>query len=224
MSAQKRSRSDGAPAAWADSVGGWSIDCPDCPLAEPAAGFPAVDGGRGFVSSVVGGGDSRRAQSSMRPPSSNGASTFRRRPKRLVRGWSGRCASTSGDAMVTGWEPLEGTFSLPDPDDEHVVAAAVVGGTGVIVTLNRKDFPRDRVPGHIQVIRCPRQPRRGRWRCSRHGSDTIAGSAPVHLLDVHGSPVGATDIERRDFTFGLRLTVLGAVRSRSVGFRRCRGW
>ena len=85
-------------------------------------------------------------------PSSNGASTFRRRPKRLVRGWSGRCASTSGDAMVTGWEPLEGTFSLPDPDDEHVVAAAVVGGTGVIVTLNRKDFPRDRVPGHIQVI------------------------------------------------------------------------
>ncbi|MDV7088277.1 PIN domain-containing protein [Rhodococcus sp. IEGM 248] len=56
------------------------------------------------------------------------------------------------DALVTGWEPLEGTFSLPDPDDEHVVAAAVVGGAGVIVTLNRKDFPRERVPGHIQVV------------------------------------------------------------------------
>ncbi|QSE84637.1 PIN domain-containing protein [Rhodococcus koreensis] len=56
------------------------------------------------------------------------------------------------DALVTGWEPLEGAFSLPDPDDEHVVAAAVVGGAGVIVTLNRKDFPRERVPGNIRVI------------------------------------------------------------------------
>ncbi|MFE7415936.1 PIN domain-containing protein [Rhodococcus sp. NPDC057529] len=57
-----------------------------------------------------------------------------------------------GDALVTGWEPLDGTFLLPDPDDEHVLAAAVVGGAGVIVTLNRKDFPPERVPGHIQVV------------------------------------------------------------------------
>ncbi|MFE5705054.1 PIN domain-containing protein [Rhodococcus koreensis] len=56
------------------------------------------------------------------------------------------------DALVTGWEPLEGTFSLPDHDDEHVVAAAVVGGAGVIVTNNLKDFPPKRVPAHIQVI------------------------------------------------------------------------
>ncbi|BAH53675.1 PIN domain-containing protein [Rhodococcus opacus] len=56
------------------------------------------------------------------------------------------------DALVTGWEPLEGTFSMSDPDDEHVVATAVVGGAGVIVTLNLKGFPRERVPGNIQVI------------------------------------------------------------------------
>lgn len=56
------------------------------------------------------------------------------------------------DALVTGWEPLEGSYGLPDVDDEHVLAAAVVGGAGSIVTDNLKDFPAGRVPGHIQVL------------------------------------------------------------------------
>ena len=56
------------------------------------------------------------------------------------------------DALVSGWEALDGTYGLPDPDDEHVVAAAVVGNAGVIVTDNLKDFPAGRVPSHINVI------------------------------------------------------------------------
>ena len=39
------------------------------------------------------------------------------------------------DAEVEGWEGLEGVYNLPDPDDEHLVAAAVVGGAGVIVRV-----------------------------------------------------------------------------------------
>ena len=56
------------------------------------------------------------------------------------------------DALVTGWEALDGTYGLPDPDDEHVVAAAVVGNAGAIVTDNLKDFPAERVPSHINII------------------------------------------------------------------------
>lgn len=56
------------------------------------------------------------------------------------------------DAEVAGWEPLEGTFGLPDPDDEHVVAAAVIAGAGAIVTENTKDFPRDHIPPSIQIL------------------------------------------------------------------------
>jgi predicted nucleic acid-binding protein len=46
------------------------------------------------------------------------------------------------DCLVTGFESLEaGLTSLPDPDDRHVLAAAIHCGAQEIVTFNLQDFP-----------------------------------------------------------------------------------
>jgi predicted nucleic acid-binding protein len=45
------------------------------------------------------------------------------------------------DSLVTGYEGLIEALHLPDPDDRHVLAAAIVGQADVIVTRNVRDFP-----------------------------------------------------------------------------------
>jgi hypothetical protein len=45
------------------------------------------------------------------------------------------------DCLVTGYEPLIDGFTLPDPNDRHVLAAAVRTQAQIIVTYNLKDFP-----------------------------------------------------------------------------------
>ncbi|MDJ1178766.1 PIN domain-containing protein [Roseofilum sp. BLCC_M91] len=47
------------------------------------------------------------------------------------------------DALVTNYEPIIPSLELPDPDDLHVLAAAIAGHADVIVTYNLKDFPND---------------------------------------------------------------------------------
>jgi predicted nucleic acid-binding protein len=47
------------------------------------------------------------------------------------------------DCLVTGHEDLFESLSLPDPDDRHVLAAAIRAGAEVIVTYNLKDFPAE---------------------------------------------------------------------------------
>ncbi len=44
-------------------------------------------------------------------------------------------------ALVTGYESLIESLWLPDPNDRHVLAAAICGRTDIIVTANTRDFP-----------------------------------------------------------------------------------
>ncbi len=44
-------------------------------------------------------------------------------------------------ADVIGYEAKIDDLSLPDADDRHVLAAAIVGGAAVILTFNTKHFP-----------------------------------------------------------------------------------
>ena len=57
------------------------------------------------------------------------------------------------DALVTGYEPLINAMDLPDPDDRHALAAAVVCKASCIVTFNISDFPEEsRAPYGLHAV------------------------------------------------------------------------
>ena len=82
------------------------------------------------------------------------------------------------DALVTGYEGLIEQLALPDPDDRHVLAAAIRAQAGVIVTYNLKDFPAEQlVPYGIEV---------------QHPDEFVA-----HLLDLAPGAVCAAVRDQR---------------------------
>lgn len=52
------------------------------------------------------------------------------------------------DCLVTNYEYLIPNLQLPDPDDCHVLAAAIKEGADVLVTTNLSDFPQSILNQH----------------------------------------------------------------------------
>lgn len=90
------------------------------------------------------------------------------------------------DAEVTGWESLEGSFDLPDPDDEHVASAAVIAGAGAIVTANLKDFPVAKLPGTLQVLPAHE------FALNTVSLDPLRATRAVHAIAARSGRVGQT--------------------------------
>jgi hypothetical protein len=81
--------------------------------------------------------------------------------------------------LVEGYETLIPGLTLPDPDDRHVLAAAIRAGATVLVTFNLSDFP----PEVLQPLGIEAQ----------HPDDFIG-----HFLDVSPGTVCAAAKRQRE--------------------------
>jgi predicted nucleic acid-binding protein len=59
------------------------------------------------------------------------------------------------DCLVENYASLINSLVLPDPDDRHVLAAAITGHADAIVTANLKDFPESVLAQHGIEVQHP---------------------------------------------------------------------
>lgn len=56
------------------------------------------------------------------------------------------------DAIVADYDHLIDALELPDADDRHVLAAAMVAQAAYIVTANLIDFPAEALPAGVTAV------------------------------------------------------------------------
>jgi hypothetical protein len=114
------------------------------------------------------------------------------------------------DSLVTGYQSVAERLDLPDINDRHVLAAAIVGGCDVILTKNLRHFPR-KVLAAYGIVAVPPDPFLARMLGevpptfltavakvrSRLVRPAVDIGAYLHTLEAHG--LRATVAELRPF-------------------------
>jgi predicted nucleic acid-binding protein len=59
------------------------------------------------------------------------------------------------DSLISGYEQIIPALDLPDPDDRHVLAAAIAGRCDLIITFNLTDFPPTTLAAYAIEARHP---------------------------------------------------------------------
>ncbi len=85
------------------------------------------------------------------------------------------------DSEITNHEPLIECLELPDKDDNHVLAAAIVGHADAIVTFNTRDFPAE----YLATFNIEAQ----------HPDDFVVNQLELHTLKA----IGAIKVMRQKY-------------------------
>jgi len=90
------------------------------------------------------------------------------------------------DCLVTGYELLIPSLTLPDQDDRHVLAAAIHCGADVILTFNLRDFPASSLGPHGISAQHP-DPFIARWLAT--APDTVCAAAQQQRASLKNPPL-----------------------------------
>ncbi len=110
------------------------------------------------------------------------------------------------DALVGGYEHIIGRLTLPDANDRHVLAAAIHGGAGVIVTVNLRDFPADMLTAH--GIEAQHPDTFIRARLDDQPNEVLMALHEMHL-DLKNPPFSMPELLESLARQGLAQTVTG---------------
>ena len=108
------------------------------------------------------------------------------------------------DAVVTGYGAIAAGLDLPDPDDLHVLAAAIHGGADTIVTRNLRDFPADRLAPHALAAQHPDAFVAGLFETD---PEAVLAAVRGHRAALRHPPRSASDHLAALERLGLRETV-----------------
>jgi predicted nucleic acid-binding protein len=104
------------------------------------------------------------------------------------------------NATVSNYENRISNLTLPDPDDRHVLAAAIEAGASILLTFNLRDFPTEAMAPFAIAAREP-----DGFLCEIHDEDPEAAVAAAEAACENLSISAPTMLEFVDFLERQRL-------------------